>query len=158
MVPSLSLGHYFVFVQWFNSVALWQTEWLSFSNVHNSLVRHWYPTFLSCDYMTFFCQKKPCYLPAGFLNYYFSLGQPFAAFGWSVQVRTSTALWRWPGARCEYRFVIARVLCPKSLDTVVMSTPFITRWLANVWRRSWKWKSMSPAARQAVEKERFTSW
>jgi hypothetical protein len=40
---------------------------------------------------------------------------------------TEIAFERCPGARCAYLKVIVRSLCPRSLLTVVISTPAITR-------------------------------
>ena len=50
-------------------------------------------------------------------------------------VRRSTAARVWVGERCEYRTVMAMLLCPKSSWTVRKSTPAITSRLAKVCRR-----------------------
>ena len=57
------------------------------------------------------------------------------------EVSLSTAARLCSGARCAYRIVIWMVLCPISAATVRMSTPAITRRLANVCRKQYHVKS-----------------
>ena len=39
--------------------------------------------------------------------------------------------------KCAYRIVVVISLWPNNSFTVTKSTPFITSWLAKVWRKSW---------------------
>jgi hypothetical protein len=58
-------------------------------------------------------------------------GEPLnrASYG-LVPHRSSTAAWRWLGARCEYRSTMLSVFQPPSSCTVLRSTPAMTSLLA----------------------------